>query len=325
MEHYARVEQPHRDGPGARAHAQQKAALRADVAWNALEANKYYRYDYYRDNCSTRVRDAIDRALGGTIQRTLVGVATGTTYRSHTRRLVAGDAATYTGIQLALGRPADAPIDAWQEAFLPVRLMEHLRKVRVPGATGGTIPLIAREQTYYIAQREPERRDTPSYAVHYGVAGVLLGGLLLLLGRWSAARRRGADAALGLVGGVWTLLAGLLGTALVLAGTVTRHTFMGRNENLLAVSPLALVLLVLLALAVGLRREPARARWRGRAATVAGVLAALTAIGALLTALPAVGQRSVRAVRAAAARQRRALVGAARSALASRATATAHP
>ena len=52
-----------------------------------LHAN-VFSYDYYRDNCSTRVRDALDLALGGAIRRTLVGVPTGPTYRSHTRRLV---------------------------------------------------------------------------------------------------------------------------------------------------------------------------------------------------------------------------------------------
>ena len=33
--------------------------LRGGHAENALPQNMYYRYDYYRDNCSTRVRDAL--------------------------------------------------------------------------------------------------------------------------------------------------------------------------------------------------------------------------------------------------------------------------
>src|SRR6185437_12821667 len=38
----------------------QRNTLHDFVAWNAREENKYYRYDYYRDNCSTRVRDVFD-------------------------------------------------------------------------------------------------------------------------------------------------------------------------------------------------------------------------------------------------------------------------
>ncbi|MEO7962437.1 MAG: DUF4105 domain-containing protein, partial [Gemmatimonadaceae bacterium] len=43
----------------------QKASLRDFIEWNARDENKFYRYDYYRDNCSTRVRDALDKVLGG--------------------------------------------------------------------------------------------------------------------------------------------------------------------------------------------------------------------------------------------------------------------
>ena len=274
--------------------AVQKARLRAFVEWNALEANKYYRYDYYRDNCSTRVRDALDRALGGTLRRALVGrAAGGTTYRSHTRRLLAGDVPTYTGIQLALGRPADVPLDAWEESFLPGRLAQYVRSMRVTGADGVARPLVLREDTLFVAtQRAPERTSAPSYLLGYLVVGLALGALLLLLGRRGAAGTRGADAGFGVLAGTYVLIVGLTGTALVLAGTVTRHTYMGRNENLLAVNPLALVLLVLLLVAVGVRRPEARQRWRRRAGVVALVLAGLTVLGAVLTVVPGVGQRS---------------------------------
>ncbi|MDF1505681.1 DUF4105 domain-containing protein [Roseisolibacter sp. H3M3-2] len=271
----------------------QKAGLRAFVDWNAREANRYYRYDYYRDNCSTRVRDAIDRATGGVLRGALRGAPTGTSYRSHTRRLVAGDAATYTGIQLALGHPADAPIDAWEESFVPMRLAAHVERVRVPGPDGTPRPLVVRTDTVHaVADRDAERTRAPSYALGYGLAGLALGGALLALGRAGAAGRRGGDAGFAVLAGLWTLVTGLAGTALLLAGTVTRHVFMGRNVNLLAVSPLALLLFVLLLLAVGFRRPEPRARWSGRAATVAAVLAGATALGALLTVVPGIGQRS---------------------------------
>ncbi|MGZ8411657.1 MAG: lipoprotein N-acyltransferase Lnb domain-containing protein [Gemmatirosa sp.] len=290
--HYATVENRTVVAQELNLTAEQKARLRAYVEWNAREEHKFYRYDYYRDNCSTRVRDAIDLALGGGLRRATAGVATNTSYRWHTRRLVAGDAATYTGIQLALGRPADAPIDAWEESFIPMRLMDHVQRVRVSSATGAAQPLVARVDTLFAARRGAERAAPPTYAVGYLIAGLLIGALLFVLGRAGSAGRRGADAGFAVVAGVWTLLIGLAGTALVLAGTVTRHVFMGRNENLLAVNPLALALFVVLLLAVGFRRPEPRARWRGRAATVAAVLAALTVAGAVLTLLPRVGQHS---------------------------------
>ncbi|MGH7590104.1 MAG: DUF4105 domain-containing protein, partial [Gemmatimonadales bacterium] len=65
----------------------QRLSLQQFLDWNGLPENRVYRYDYYHDNCSTRVRDALDRALGGAIARATRGRPTGTTARDHTRRL----------------------------------------------------------------------------------------------------------------------------------------------------------------------------------------------------------------------------------------------
>jgi hypothetical protein len=92
------------------------------------------------------------------------------------------------------------------------------------------------------------------------------------------------------VAGLWTLVNGLLGTAVLLAGTVTRHVFMGRNLNLAAFGPLAFVALVLVIAAVGARRPETRVRWAVRAARVCGLIAALTVVGWLGALI--IGQRS---------------------------------
>src|SRR5690606_19315610 len=63
----------------------QRLALRDFVEWNALPENRFYRYDYFRDNCSTRVRDAIDLALGGQLRAQTADALTDASYRDHTR------------------------------------------------------------------------------------------------------------------------------------------------------------------------------------------------------------------------------------------------
>src|SRR5688500_18521265 len=47
---------------------EQRLLLKQALETNTLPQNKFYRYDYYRDNCSTRLRDMLDRALGGQLQ-----------------------------------------------------------------------------------------------------------------------------------------------------------------------------------------------------------------------------------------------------------------
>ena len=54
--------------PGARdAAARPGSSCSEFLEWNERPENRFYHYDYYRDNCSTRVRDALDRVLGGRI------------------------------------------------------------------------------------------------------------------------------------------------------------------------------------------------------------------------------------------------------------------
>ncbi|HEY0779081.1 MAG TPA: DUF4105 domain-containing protein [Gemmatirosa sp.] len=292
-EHYARVENRSVEMQDLALTPAQRAAVRDFVEWNAREENRYYRYDYYRDNCSTRVRDVLDRVLGGGLRDALAGVPTGTTYRSHTRRLTDGDPATYTGIELALGRPADVPLDAWEESFLPVRMMMHLRGVRVRGADGRAVPLVASERTVYAADRPPEPAGPPSHVVAYGAAGAVLA-LLFAVGAWLATQAGGIGrVVLGVSAGAWTLVLGFFGTALLLAGTVTKHAaYMGRNWNLLAANTLAWVVFVLVVAAMTARRPARAARWRARAAGAAWALAAMTVLGAIVVLLPGVGQRS---------------------------------
>ncbi len=258
------------------------------------EARRYYRYDYYNDNCSTRVRDALDFATGGALRRALAGAPAATTWRADTRRLNAGDPFIYTGIQLALGRPADRLLDRWQAGYLPLDLREAVRGVRVAGAGGATAPLVRREYEVWGAPgRAPEPARAPSYALGYAAAG--LAAAAAIAGTGAAARRGGGAgrAAFAAVAGLWALATGALGTALLLAGTVTKHAaYMGRNWNLLGINPLSLVLLALVAGAVAGRAGEGRRRRARRAAQAAAAVAGLAVAGAVAVLLPGVGQRS---------------------------------
>src|SRR5690349_19766580 len=141
----------------------QRLKLQQYVMMNALPQNKFYRYDYYRDNCSTRLRDALDHALGGQLQTSTVSRMTQGTYRWHTQRLMTGDLPLYTGVTLALGRPADKRLSMWQEMFLPVRMANDLRTVTIADSVGDQIPLVRSESTLFVAGRAPEPASAPNY------------------------------------------------------------------------------------------------------------------------------------------------------------------
>ena len=120
----------------------QAQRLAADLAENAKPENARYRYDYYTDNCSTRVRDALDRALGGTLRRQLETRSAGDTYRSESVRLASPATWMWLGFDLALGPQGDRPLSRWEQAFLPRRLADDLRGIK---RTDGS-PLVIGEQ-----------------------------------------------------------------------------------------------------------------------------------------------------------------------------------
>jgi len=268
--------------------AAQKIALRDFLHWNEQEENKYYRYDYFRDNCSTRLRDALDHALGGALRTATDTIVTPFTFRRESVRLTDGDRPIQTGIDIALGRPADVPLTLWDSFFIPMRLRDAIRDLTLPiGPNGAPVRLVADER--HIAPFPgttlvPELTTAPRLVWRLLFVGVVLAALLAAI-RIMAVSRRGAAWGFALVASVWSLVCGVIGVILVLAWTMTRHVFWGWNENLFQVSPLSLALVVLVPLAL----------LRGRATRAARIVAAaillLSAFGALLAVIPG-GQES---------------------------------
>lgn len=256
----------------------QKAALAEFVAWQALEENRYYRYDYYLDNCSTRVRDAIDRVLGGVVATALRNVPERpTTWREQTALVTDGDWPALAGIHVALGRNADKPLTRWHEGFMPGLLADHLATVQVPTGDGNVRPLVRRDTVLFTSARAPLPERAPFRGFAALVLGAFLGGLVFALGLWRAKGSRAALIILRTIATGWYLIGGLLGTALLLAGTVTKHApYMGSNGSLFQVHPLLLVLACLAPFAAGTSRA-ARIF-----APLALLVAALSLLGFLL-------------------------------------------
>jgi hypothetical protein len=256
---------------------QARAALER-ARWNERPENKHYRYDYFLDNCSTRVRDVIDLAVGGALKAATTASRVEWSYRSETVRLLDDMKVTQFGVDVALGRPADAPLSRWEAMFIPMRMRDALRDVRVPGA-GGMVSLVADERVVFEGTRSRDRPDGPRLALPYLLVGLLLAAELLAVG-WAGQGSGATEKIFRIEVGVWAFLTGVMGLVLLIAWTSTRHTFWYRNENLLLLNPLSLFLAVLAPLSL------LRPRWLRPAAICAVVVALLGAVALLLKGVP---------------------------------------
>lgn len=206
--------------------------LAAALADNARPEHAHYFYDYFLDNCSTRVRDALDRALGGELRRQLEGRSRGASYRSESVRLASPAAWLWLGFDLGLGPAADRPLPLWAEAFVPMHFERALDGIR---RADGTALVTAREPLlpHRIA---PEPQEQPFRWPLWLASGSALAFAAAVIGRR-------APRALSALAMPFWLAAGALGALMLFIWFGTAHRFGWANHNLWLLNPLAWTLL----------------------------------------------------------------------------------
>jgi len=219
----------------------QRMKLFAYLEWNTRPENAQYRYEYFTANCSTRVRDALDLAVDGAIKAQTIAPSRGFTFRMDALRLMRPELPLMLGMDAGLGPFADQRLSYWDESFVPMELMRHLRDVRLPDGSGGTAPLVARE-VQLAAARLPEPLEfAPDWVWRALAAGIALGATLLGLARLR--ERAWARATFAASASLLSLVFGLCGLVLLALWLLTEHASAWRNENLLLLDPLCLLLL----------------------------------------------------------------------------------
>lgn len=150
----------------------QKQQLFDALEVNFLPENREYRYDFFFDNCSTRVRDMIEDAVGGEVnypepmpEKTMTFREMIESYQGH---MPWGD----FGIDLALGVPCDAYMKHPEQMFIPDYLRDQFATATLDGK-----PLCSPVKELIPVRVE---HDTPPFDWPYFISILLL---LLTLAR----------------------------------------------------------------------------------------------------------------------------------------------
>src|SRR5512133_613009 len=198
----------------------ERLALKQQLEINALPENRAYKYDYFFDNCSTRVRDAIDRVTNGQLHEAMRGPAS-QSLRSHALRVTSDYFLEYLVLSIGLGPLVDKPYTAWEETFLPEMLTAGIRNAKVKAQDGSLQPLVASEEML-LEHTDTQLKKPPQWASRFCLAGSCVGLLLVGLARL-AYKTRAASIVVGLVLALGGLVIGLLGLALLLLWPSTDH------------------------------------------------------------------------------------------------------
>jgi hypothetical protein len=262
----------------------QRAKLRDFLVWNVQPEHSRYRYRYFADNCTTRIRDALDDVLGGALQRQLAGPApSGETYRRETDRLMSSQPWLMYLLDLGLGPYADQPLTRWSGAFIPARLMHELRDTH---ATDGA-PLV-QSKSLLSPQRLPSPPPSPPDMRWPLLSAGLVLGAAFIASAWLRNRYEVDRWWFAVAGSLYALLAGLAGALMLVLWFGTAHRAAWANENLWLFNPAAWLLIPAL---LHVRKRGAGVSRCSLAIAALMVLLALFALASKL--LPAVPQQNL--------------------------------
>ncbi len=208
--------------------AAEKTVLQQFLNNNLKEENKYYQYDFFFDNCTTRLRDILKKNHDSSFTFTPVMPA-GTTFRQAIYQYLDKGQKHWSklGIDILLGQPCDGIMTAPQMQFLPDNLMKSLDSAG-PSFVKST-------QNLYPINTPSNTKTIFTPFIIFSVLLVVIAGISLLKNNVARSFLQGFD-------GLLFFCTGALGIVLIFMWFGTVHSMTKNNFNLLWAWPTHLLM-----------------------------------------------------------------------------------
>jgi hypothetical protein len=206
---------------------------------NAQPENKDYKYDFFFDNCATRIRDVLVTALPGEIEFDDRYISDEKTFRELIGQNVDENSWGSLGMDVAIGAVTDVPATAWEHQFLPEYVYEAAGNAFII-ENGQRRPLVSDSAVVF--------QNTPvDDSGNFFMSPLFVFGLIALLILWityrdyrNKVRSRYLDAFL-------FFTTGLIGIFLLLLWFATDHSATANNYNLLWAFPFSILFTTMIA------------------------------------------------------------------------------
>jgi Domain of unknown function (DUF4105) len=206
-----------------------KKKIQSFLFENIREENRYYKYDFLYDNCTTRLRDIIFQKEENSIVEVPMIVESGQTFRDHLHYYLNRAEMKWTalGIDLLLGIGADMPMDNMESMFLPDFLMK--------GISSATVDNVKLESDKIIQVNDLQSIPLQSSFFVTPLFIISLLSFLLLIPSFGFIK----NTTLGLLADrILFISTGLLGIFLLFMWLGTDHESFSKNINLIWAFPL---------------------------------------------------------------------------------------
>jgi hypothetical protein len=139
----------------------EKKKLVSALQENAKEENRYYKYDFIIDNCTTRLRDIVFKNANATAISKDIRPNEEITFRKLIHKYLDSSYQYWSklGIDILLGRPLDKKLTNDEAMFLPDYLLKGFDSTNLSGVAPGR-PLVL-EKKEILKPALPERKSSP--------------------------------------------------------------------------------------------------------------------------------------------------------------------
>ena len=208
--------------------AAEKIIIHRALIENKKEENKFYMYDFFFDNCTTRLRDILVKYHQ---PKPLLPAVMPTTYtfRNAIHQYLDGNNMLWSkfGIDILLGAPTDAVMTISQQQFLPENLMKAVDSTK-------NTELISSSKNLYVLSESNIKKS-------FFTPFVLFASVLLVFVLLSLFKNTITQNILKLLDSFLFFSVGLLGLLLVFMWVGTAHIMTKNNYNLLWAWPMHIV------------------------------------------------------------------------------------
>jgi hypothetical protein len=204
-----------------------KEQINAFLQENVQPENRYYKYDFFFDNCATRIRDIFPTALGSGFVYGNALPASNLTFRDIINKYFYRRHWERVGVNILLGSKIDKQMTNSDIMFLPDYLRDGLDGATLNGKKLATPPALILDGSKPISPGANLPMLLTSSLLLLTIAGTSLR-KLKLLGR--------------IMSVLLLLVSGLLGSLLIFMWLGTDHQACGNNFNLLWAMPINLIL-----------------------------------------------------------------------------------
>lgn len=207
--------------------AKQKTQLFDIISTNLRPENLTYSYQYFFNNCSTIIRDYLDKVLGGQICKSYCEQRTTKTFRDYVRGNLNYPPIIVFALDIFMNGDIDKPLTKWQEMFYPLKLKQYLAELMTVSDRGffSHGSLLSVDEILY---RGKIYSSSPINSFH--VVALVFGMLLLLA--WVLYWKFGSRLLAGLLFSVWGLASSLLSIVMLISWGYSEHLDLHHNANL---------------------------------------------------------------------------------------------